>query len=520
MGVAVLKSAVGLPGKTGNSKQVKNKPADIETLRRMLTANGYKLPETGGFDAKLAACIKGAQKKAGIKAQDGVVIPGDKTDKSLKAKYLLIEKRAANVKMVVFKIRGKTYELTPEQYEKSKADLLKKIEAPTKLLINRFDHSMEHYRFYLDTATMKNGIQDAFWQAAISTVARVKLPDIKVQGKAHDARNALDIALKRKDLAAYCKAMRTAEKDINAFIKEFNAYVKKMNGGGEKLEGGLKVVSSTAFSAAEILAVPVIMTYTRLPPDKAYLVSKTASAGIESIATDLGKQIAGQDVSFKGSAGRASYAMAKEVVIGLVGSKIKLKGPLLTKTMKALSPAITKAFPFVPKGSAQRFAARYIEGFGEDALKSIMENLVKAVEKWLKSGKPPSGSDVEKLLTDAVKSAALGGLTNNLGKFNTNWAKKNEQVLRGKLIPMAFKKIDSKHVVDAAKREILLKSIMGKIEGKALSYGYDKVFETATGHESANALTGMAEKALREDRSITAEIEAMIADEVKKVGKK
>lgn len=515
MPVQTLKAPVGLPGKSGAGKQVKNTPADVIVLRRMLVANGYKLPEEGKYDAKLGAVIKGAQKKAGIKPQDGVIQPGDKVCKALSAKYMAAEKAAANVKMVTFKIGGTSYEMTPADYEASKKKLFKTIESPTRRLIQKVDYTMDRYQFYLDTAMLKDGIAMAMVQASIMTIGRIKFPDDKKMLKALDAKGNLEVALKAKDLKAYCEAMRTAERDINAFVKEFRDYVQKMEGNGKAIQGSLEVVKSTSFAAAEVLAVPVIVAYTRMPPDKAYMVSKTASAGIESLATDLGKTIAGQKVTASGSLGRAGYAMAKELVLSWCGGKIKFEGKLLTRMMKVLGPALTKAFPFIPKGAAANFAARYIKGFGEEALKGILEALIKGVESWIKKGTPPSKAEIEKLFDDVVMKAVLGGLGSNLGKFHDDWAAKSQMVLRHKLVPMALKKIDKKKVVNAAMREDLIKRTIDSLQGKSLDTGYKAVFDTATGHESAAGLTSKAEKALRADASITKQIEKLVDAQIK-----
>lgn len=515
MPVQTLKSPVGISGKTGNAKLVKNATNDVITLRRMLIANGHKIPEAGNFDAKLGAVIKGVQKKAGIKEIDGVIVPGDKVCKALTPKYAAEEKQATNIKMLTFKISGKTYEMTEADYKASQAKLFKTIEAPCKTLINQVNYTMDRYQFYLDTAMVKDGIAMALVQASIMTIGRIKFPDDKKMIKALDAKNALERSLRAKDLQQFCKAMRTAERDINVFVKEFRSFVQRMEGNGKAIQGALEVVKTTAFTSVEILAVPVVMTYTRLPPHKAYLVSKTAVAGVESLSVDLGKHIAGQKVTISGSVGRAGYAMAKELVLGWCGGKIKFKGAMLTRMMKVLGPALTKAFPFIPKGMAANFAARYIQGFGQEATKAVMDALVKAVEGWIKQGKPPSKAEIDKLFDDVVKSAVLGGLGNNLGKFNTKWAAKHQMILRHKLIPLALKKIDSRHVVNATHREFLVKKMIGIMEKKTMNAGYEAVFETASGHESASALSAKAEAALLSDRSITAEIEAMIAAEVK-----
>lgn len=516
----MLKAAVGVPAKAGNGKLVKNATNDVVILRRMLLANGYKVPEEGGFDAKLGAVIKSAQKKTGQKTPDGVVMPGDKVCKALKSKYDVAEKQAANVKMVTFKLRGTQYQMTEADYKASKDKLFKTIEGPTIRLVGQVETTMDHYQFYLDTAMVKDGIAMALVQASIMTIGRIKFPDDKKMLKALDAKNALKRALRARDLAMYCKAMRTAEADINAFVKEFRTFVQKMDGNGKAIQGTLEVVKTGSFAAVEILAVPVVMTYTRLPPDKAYLASKTAVAGIESLSTDLGKHIAGQKVSAAGAAGRAGYAMAKELVLGWCGGKIQFKGKLLTRMMKVLGPKLTKAFPFIPKGAAANFAARYIQGFGQDAVKAIMDALVKGVESWIKQGKPPSKAEIDKLFDGVVMAAVLGGLGQNLGKFNAKWAVKNQMILRHKLVPMAFKKIDTNHVLKAEHREALLKLTITKLEDTSLKAGYGVVFADATGHESASALSAKAEKALLSDRSITSQIEALIAAEIRAQEKK
>ncbi len=518
MAIKTLKAAVGIPSKAGNGRLVKNSASDVIILRRMLVANGYGVPEDGKFDAKLGAVIKQAQKKSGVPT-DGVVVPGDKTSKALVTKYMVAEKAAANVKMLTFKVGGKTYEVLEKDYKKTVDKIFKTLETPTRRLIGQVDMTMERYKFYLDVAQNKEGIAMALTQASIMFIGRVDFPSDRKMIKALDARNALERSLRSKDLKAYCAAMRTAETDINAFVYDFRAYVQKMESRGSDIQGVVGVVKTSSFMAVEILAVPVVMTYTRLPPDKAYLASKTAVAGIESMAEDLGKHIAGQKVSVSGSLGRASYAMAKELVLGWCGGKLKFEGKLLTRMMSVIGPAVGKALPFLPKDVAARFVSRYIQGFSEATMKGILDGVVKAVEIWIKKGRTPSKAEIEKLFDDLVQQAVLGGLTKNLGKFNTKWATDHQNILRHKMVPMAFKKIDNKNLITDPQRQLLIKKIMSKLQGKALNAGYDKVFEGATGQESGNALVSMAEDALRNDRKIAAEIDAMITAELKALAK-
>lgn len=511
----MLKSPVGTPGKSGNGKLVKNTVKDIVVLRRMLNSNGYKLPEEGRFDAKMGAVIKGAQKKCGIKIIDGVIIPGDKTYKSLVTKYMLAEKLATNVKMLTFKVGNTTHQISEKDYKKAVPQILKTVEKPTRQLIQKVDYTMDRYKFYLDTAQKKHNLMMALVQASIMTIGRIDFPSDKKMSKALDARNALDRSVRGKDLVGFCKAMRTAESDINAFVEEFRTFVQKMEGNGNKIEGQLKVISSVAFTAVEFLAVPVIMTYTRLPPDKAYLASKTAVAGIESLSKDLGKHISGQKVTASGALGRVSYAMAKELVLGWCGGKIKFEGKLLTRTMKTLGPAVTKAFPFIPNGLAARFLSRYIQGSAEALGKAVLSALITAVEGWMKKGSPPSKTDIENLFDDVLKKAVLGGLSKNLGKFNKAWAKTHQDVLKSKIALGAFVKMDSRNELDDSARALILKKFIGKVEGSATSKGYDAVFSQGTGNETGAALNAIAAKALRNDRDITAVIEDLIRKELK-----
>lgn len=506
MAILMMKAPVGAAAK--------NNPNDVTALRRMLFANGYNLPEDGKFDAKMGAVIKQAQKKCGV-ACDGVIKPGDKVSKSLVTKYMLAEKAAANVKMCSFKYRGKTYEYLEKDHKKFVETFFRSVNTPTRKLITQVDMTMEHYKFYLDVATQKEGLAMALTQASIMFIGRIEFPSDRKMLKALDARHALERSLKSKDLKGFCAAMRTAEADINSFVIEFRAYVQKMEGKGKAIQGAVGVVKTSAFTAAEILAVPVVMTYTRLPPDKAYLASKTAFAAVESLAEDLGRNIAGQKVTVSGSLGRASYAAAKEFVLGWCGGKIKFEGKLLTRMMKVIGPVVGKALPFLPKDVAARFVSRYIQGFSEATLKGILDGLVKAVEIWFKKGSPPSKSEVEKLFDDLVQKAVLGGLTKNLGKFNSNWAAKHQLVLQHKMVPMAFKRVDAKNRLTDAQRKVVIKRVMGALQKTALNTGYDAVFDKATGHESGNAMVLMAEAALQNDRKITAEIDAIIMAELK-----
>src|SRR6056297_1369488 len=128
-----LKAPVGVFGpRETEGDPVRNAPADVELVRRMLKANGFNVPQGSKVDAGLIKAIHHMQKKAGIRNPDGVVDPGKRTFKAMLPKYEAALKagevgetvaKPVPMKKIVWK--GKELLLTEKDYEKAKADIFK-----------------------------------------------------------------------------------------------------------------------------------------------------------------------------------------------------------------------------------------------------------------------------------------------------------------------------------------------------------------------------------------------------------
>ena len=106
-----LRASVGANG-------AKNGAQDIDLISKMLWANGYDVLITDKMTNKIMNAIVKAQKKAKAPDQNGIIEPGDKTVKSLKAKYTAEARRIANTPpMYEVSFEGRRILVPQKEYE-------------------------------------------------------------------------------------------------------------------------------------------------------------------------------------------------------------------------------------------------------------------------------------------------------------------------------------------------------------------------------------------------------------------
>ena len=118
-------------------KPVQNKAADVELVRLMLKANGYKIEVNTTCDAALIKTIRDFQrKKLGFKRPDGIVDPGLNTWNAGLPK--LAAQVSADAKIEVYEVKesGKTKFVSKSEFEAGEKALLKELRSKAQKMLS------------------------------------------------------------------------------------------------------------------------------------------------------------------------------------------------------------------------------------------------------------------------------------------------------------------------------------------------------------------------------------------------
>jgi hypothetical protein len=510
-----LRAPVGLSPRQSDGDTVKNNPDDVEFVRKMLVANGFKaLPVHTKMDGGLLKAITAFQKQIGIKKPDQVIDPGGRTEKAGLPKFNAAEKEMAKVKMVKVNYRNKDLLLTEADHKKLVTDVFKQLDSYIKDLIKNHELNVKTYESYLDTAQLKDGILNAVAQAIIMKAGGVKLPKVSYVTDSIKATGALQRAQMQRNIEALDKTLPEAEKAINKLTSEMLKFLKDFTGSAQTTGTVLMVSSAVCFAVVGALATPAIVTGTGMSLTAATVTSGTSVGVLSSASQELGKHASGQKVTLWDSV----QAVVVDGTIGGLTAGIGSKIPLgfVDDMAKGLAPKIASKIPFMTSSQATNFISNYLAGSGQEVIKSAIGEGIKLVGKIAKSGKSPTEKDFKEAVQAVLFSALAGGLLKNMSGFQKKWAYQAKDTLQGKILPDALAKLAKNNEIPKVIKAKMYAEVMNKISEEVLKAGYGAVLSSADGSENDAKLTDLANKALLKDRKIQSLVEA----ELKKAGKK
>ena len=508
-----LTAPVGRDPRTSEGDPVKNKPADVQLVRKMLEANGIgPLGDSKKADAGLLKAIKVYQKKIGFKWPDQVIDPGGKTITRLLPKYMATIKKEEP--LVEVKYRGKILTITAKDHEALTKDVFKRLTPYMKSLLRNHKNSMDTLQDYLDTAMMKDGVMNAVTQAIIMNVGSVKMPNQKVVSDSIKASGKLERAMYAKSLAMLDTALPEAEKAINAFNDEIGRFLKDFTGSAQMTATTLSVTSATCFAVVGALAAPVLVTGAGMSAAGAAVTSGAGVGVLQSASQELGKHASGQKVT--------PWESVRAIVIdgtiggltGGIGAKIPLG--FCDDMAKAVAPRLASKVPWMATQQLEKYIANFLSGSGQEAIKGAINEAIKLLGSMMKSGKVPTEKEFNEAVSNALRSALLGGLLKNLGSFQKKWTYKHKETLQGQILPDRFAHLAKKNDIPNVIKAKMYADVMNKVSGEALKVGYDAVIKRSSGSESDSQLTDLAAKAIEKDRRL----QVLIDKEFKKALKK
>lgn len=508
---------------------VSNRPADVELVQLMLIANGQNVPVDGKCNGGLIAAIRQFQKsKLGFKKPDGIVDPGGATWKAGLSK--LSAKVAADAKFEAYEVteNGKTKYITPEEFQKREKEAARKIVAKADGILGQAEVWLD---FCADAEKTLQG-EDTFMMSLVEFSIRAANSNAEPPyGPLTTARSE---ASALKSLAGHSKPDWTkilrqdakAAKAFNDGQKAFHRFIDARISTASKFVGRLEVVREIAFTAVEVYVTAKLVATKRMSPAAAHALASGGTEALKSSSNEFGEYLAGNKVTFKGSAEKVAIDTAFGTLLGLISfvPNTKFAANLGVKVGAAIVPKMTTQ---AGKRAVNLFVVNLLDS---KVFQTFVTNLAKeslnAFRGKAKGGKWPTGKD----FTDALLKAVIGGVmsvpsVNGFMKFDSNANSKVQDAITAKIAPSLQKAVESDLVKKMGFSPELVTKMMKDFSGDAFTKVADGVKDKAVETYVTGAVTNgksatneaqlqkLGEDALRKDNALRAEIHKLLVSE-------
>ena len=515
-----LTAPVGLSPRVSDGKPVKNKPADVVLIRRMLGANGIgPLGTSGKMDTGLTKAIAVFQKKIGINYPDKVIDPGGRTAKAMKSKYAALLKKEASVVMVKVTYQGTTV-IVPEA---DAAALEKRILVAIKNISDKLaerDRKMAAiYDNIWDSVMLRNGFMAALGTGMLldgMSGGWLTLLDSSKLKRSRGAVDKLNKLVNAKDIAAMQKQVPITDAAVLDFCNYTQQYLKEIGQSHSKVSSIIDRSKFVAYGVLGISAAPALVALGASAGAAAVVggggvaVFKTGMTQME--AWGAGKD---KDVTYSAAIGGMIVEGTKGAALGFITSKIPPTfgddmGSRLAKKFGLMVPAVSGK-------ELQGLMSSYLAGAGAGLVTSAMAEAIGMLSKGVKTGKVPISKDVSDTVFKILSASIMGGMMKNLGGFHKQWVTNSKDVLKKSVLPDVLISLvnGGTKLTDEQKNEILTGTLT-KVNEQAFNTGIAMVVKKAKGSESEKALMDMALKALKSDKVL----KKMIQTEMRKMLKK
>ena len=408
---------------------------------------------------------------------------------------------------------GKTYEITSDEHDDLVNQVFKRLDRYIKALISNNNQNQKTYREYLESAKIKNGILNAITQAVV-VAGRVKYPNATLANASMKSCENLARAAGSKNLVQLRVALPQAEKAVNAFSADVMRFLNEFLGSAGTTATVLTVTSATCFAVVGALGAPILVTAGMTTAGAAMVASGGVSV-LASAASELGGAASGQkvdlwqsvkNVAIDGTVGAATAGIASKIPLGFV-----------EKIAKNLAPRLASKVPGIAAAQLTPFITKFLQGTGEETIKSAVGEAITLVGKIAKTGKAPTEKDFEEAVMKIVATALTAGLLKNLASFNKIWAMKSRASLEGQIFPDALKAVmkGNNQLPPVIKAKVWAE-VMGKVQEQVIQAGMVLVLDAAKGAFDEARMTAEAQKALLKD----ARTRKLVEEEMKKALKK
>ena len=499
-----MRASVGANG-------AKNGAQDIDLISKMLWANGYDVLITDKMTNKIMNAIVKAQKKAKAPDQNGIIEPGDKTVKSLKAKYTAEARRIANTPpMYEVSFEGRRILVPQKEYEEQKKRTL----VILKNYVGKMSESVTAMGRGHDELVKSKNNQKGFmeWLAinGLHAVYGINYPDEKKRYAAEKALKSFSSAVTMKNFAKIKSTMPVAEKAAAAWNKEFNRWWKEATGAQEDAQWWIATGKTTGWLAVGFFLAPAT---TAIAGGWGGAVLAAGITGKAKYYVDnLDKVVNGSAKS------KLKVQVLSDVAAGQEMAKAAISGGLgkgVDKLVPGFSKRVMGALPGLSKANAEVWVKRVLRGGSAVVDKLVADQIDGVADQVLgKGGKPPAAKSFEQqtgeLIWDAVMAAALGELEDGL---KNKWDPVKNSATRDMFNSSAayhqaqadeqLKNWQSRLSVD------LTKGAAGGIKGQVVNL----VVGRAKGSEKAAKIVDMADRIYANHSAVRVAIDTIVSTE-------
>ena len=409
---------------------------------------------------------------------------------------------------------GKEYLIKPDEHQDLVDQVFKRLGGYINALISNNTQNQKTVQEYRESAEIRNGFFDAVTQAVIVKTGRVKYPNEALTSASNKACSNLARAQGSRNLALLKVALPQAEQAVNAFSADVMRFLNEFTGSAGTAATVLTVTSATCFAVVGALAAPVLVAG-GMTAGGAAVVSGAGVSVLSSAANELGGAASGQkvnlwdslkNVAIDGTIGAATAGIASKIPLGFV-----------EKIAKGLAPRLASKVPGIAAAELTPFITKFLQGSGEETIKSAVGEAITLVGKIAKTGKAPTEKDFEEAVMKVVGTALTAGVLKNLGSFTKGWAMKSRTTLEGQIFPDALKAVmKGNNQLPSVVKAKVWAEVLGKVQEQVMQAGTAQVLGAAKGVFDEAKMTADAEKALQKD----ARIRKLVEEEMKKALKK
>jgi hypothetical protein len=519
MSVGKLKAPVGDPKavRAKGKPPAKNSPADVKVLRELLLVNGYGKPSTSGkVDAGLLQSIKFAEiHMGGGRDKDQVIDPDDMVFKELLKRYKL-KKKQEKEKVFKFVVNGKDVFVDQKQYDRVKADIVKRMGRLGKAFRGQQEHNHSVWKEYNDVARLEKGLIKASVNATSSFLGGARSIDHKKISAQSAAISSFESAVSAKDLAKIYKTLPPAEKATRAAYVEVQRFLSAFTTGAGRGETTMTITSSAGFIVVGAMAGPMLVTGAALSTAQAAVAAGTGVAFLESSSKQLGRHISGEKVTAWGS---AKEIMVDTIVGGLTaGIGAKLPVGFIDDVAKSMVTKVTRLLPRLSPKVAETVIRRYLAGGSAEMIKESCAQATKVCGNMIKSGKAPTSKDFQAAFIEVVFKGMTGGILKDLSKFETKIAVKTKETLTDQMVPKALSKYLKSDTISKLNRARINKGVLSKFTENMSKIAFSQVVSKTKADTAVGDMLKEAEKYLKADPSLQRKVDSTVLEILKKEG--
>lgn len=441
----VLKGTVGLAVK-GKPKP-RNDPADVELLRRMLFANGYKVQQGGPAGPDLYREIIKAAGDNGIEMESALVEPNSPLTKALKARYERAKKdgdaggggggegSGKGIRMLVVECNGKTLKMLGEDYKRAVDVVCKSLERYINQLARAQTQNRKVLVDYNYAWSSRKSFLESVAQVTTVKAGRIKPIDEALANAAHAAVLAASSAVYGRKIAGLDTKMKEAEKQVSASSRDVDRFLKEFTGSAGNVATVLTATSAVGFAIVGAMAAPIIAPQLGISVAAAGVLSQGSVAVVSSLSTDLGKVTANaaDKVTFYQALNNATIDGLVAAATAGIGNKLPLG--FVGKISEKIAPKIAAKVGGVSAQQLTPVITRFLTGAGEEGCKSAVGEVMTYLGKKVKAGGMAlSSDDFNEAVTKIVLSTVTGGLVKKLGEVNDGAVKELQEGMEGTIV--------------------------------------------------------------------------------------